>query len=113
MTRSRCVPVLALLSLAASAAPPGQEPAVEAVLRRAGAYVTEFQRQLSGVVAEESYVQDVRDSRTAAGHRVLKSDLLLVKPQGADRWIQFRDVFDVDGKPVRDRDERLVKLFLD
>ena len=38
--------------------------------------------------------------------------MLLVKPQGSDRWIQFRDVFEVDGKQVRDRNERLVKLFL-
>ena len=38
----------------------GQEPALDAVLARAGAYVVEFQRQLSGVVAEEQYVQDVR-----------------------------------------------------
>ena len=33
-------------------------------------------------------------------HRELKSDLLLVKPEKADRWIQFRDVFEVDGKPI-------------
>ena len=45
-------------------------------------------------------------------NRVLKSDLLLVKPVGADRWVQFRDVFEVDGEPVRDRNERLMKLFL-
>jgi len=44
--------------------------------------------------------------------RELTSDLLLLKPAGSDRWIQFRDVFEVDGKPVRDRDERLMKLFL-
>src|SRR4029077_18138242 len=44
---------------------------------------------------------------------VLTSDLLLVKPVGADRWVQFRDVFQVDGKPVHDRSERLVKLFLE
>jgi hypothetical protein len=47
-----------------------------------------------------------------AMHRELKSDLLLVRPVGADRWMQFRDVFDVDGQPVRDRSERLMKLFL-
>ena len=44
---------------------------------------------------------------------VLTSDLLLVKPVGTDRWVQFRDVFEVDGKPVHDRSERLVKLFLE
>ncbi len=84
----------------------------------------EFQRQLSGVVAEETYVQDVREPipsgtlprapmRGGPMHRELKSDLLLVKPDGADRWIQFRDVFEVDGKPIRDRSERLMKLFVE
>jgi hypothetical protein len=111
---------LALFSLSSRAA--AQEPTLESVLGRAAAYVTEFQRQLSGVVAEESYVQDVRDSlasgvrsssRVPIPHRELKSDLLLVKPVGSDRWIQFRDVFEVDGKPVRDRSERLVKLFVE
>ena len=34
-------------------------------------------------------------------HRELTSDLLLVKPAGADPWLQFRDVFEVDGKPIR------------
>jgi hypothetical protein len=98
----------------------GQEPALDAVLARAGAYVVEFQRQLSGVVAEEQYVQDVRYplgtgtryNPLIARHRELKSDLLLVKPVGADRWIQFRDVFEVDGKAIRDRNERLMKLFV-
>ena len=28
-------------------------------------------------------------------------------------WLQFRDVFEVDRKPVRDRDQRLYKLFVD
>src|SRR5262249_51833907 len=44
--------------------------------------------------------------------RDLKSDVLLVRAPAGDRWIQFRDVFEVDGKAVRDRQERLTKLFL-
>lgn len=97
-----------------------QEPSLDEVLARAGAYVVEFQRKLSGVVAEEQYVQNVRNRFGTVGrmnpllptHRALKSDLLLVKPAGGDRWMEFRDVFEVDGKPVRDRDERLIKLFV-
>ena len=97
-----------------------QEPTLDDVLARAGAYVVEFQRTLSGVVAEEQYVQDVRHRFGTSGrvnpllpvHRELKSDLLLVKPAGGDRWMEFRDVFEVDGKPVRDRDERLMRLFV-
>jgi hypothetical protein len=97
-----------------------EPPALDAVLAHAGAYVMEFQRQLSGLVAEEQYVQDVRYplgtgtryNPLLTRHRELKSDLLLVKPAGADRWIQFRDVFEVDGKATRDRNERLMRLFL-
>jgi hypothetical protein len=124
----RAVVACIVVSLAKPAA--AQETALAAVLARAGAYVLEFQNQLSGIVAEETYVQDEKvRSGTALSdafdrpqdlsmgrmprHRELKSDLLLVKPAGADRWIQFRDVFEVDHKPIRDRNERLLKLFIE
>jgi len=110
------------LATAALVAPAAAQPPLATVLERAGVYVLELQRQLSGIVAEEAYVQNVRVSSvlgttTRSGlppvwHRELKSDLLLVRPAGANRWTQFRDVFDVDGRPVRDRNERLMKLFL-
>ena len=113
LSRSWGLGALVLLVSPASA----QESAFATVLARAGTYVVEFQRSLSGVVAEEQYVQDVRyplNGRVnlAPSHRELKSDLLLVKPAGVDRWLQFRDVFEVDGKPVRDRNERLMQLFI-
>jgi len=114
------------VSRLAPAQPPSARPVLHDVLERATAYVRGFQGQLSGIVAEERYVQEVRyilpsyaiggmprASATQDLRRVLTSDLLLVKPAEADRWIQFRDVFEVDGKPVHDRNERLVKLFLE
>src|SRR5947208_12280579 len=98
--RSLAVCLMGSLAQPASAQP----PMLEAVLERAGRYVVEFQRQLSGIVAEEHYVQDVRMtlptatgrlmSPPALSHRVLISDFLLVRPAGADRWVEFRDVFD-------------------
>jgi hypothetical protein len=116
----------------AAAAPPVDivraQPAnmtLEDVMKRAGAYVVDFQRDLSGIVAEERYVQEVRNvlpsyaiggmprSASRDARRVLVSDLLLVRPAGATRWVQFRDVFEVDGKAVRDRSERLFRLFLE
>ena len=45
--------------------------------------------------------------------RTLRSDLLLVKPADADRYVELRDVFEVDGKPVRDRQARLETLLRD
>ena len=94
-----------------------QEPALSDVLQRAGSYVEAFQKQLSGIVAEESYVQEILPivGMNARGRRVqrrLRSDLLLLLPEGAVTWVQFRDVFEVDGRPVRDRQDRLAKLFL-
>jgi hypothetical protein len=91
------------------------------VLDRTTAYVRDFEAHLAGIVAEEHYVQDSIPATTyvpgarntdTRQHRELNSDLLLVRPKGADRWVQFRDVFEVDGQPVRDRSERLTTLFL-
>ncbi len=95
-----------------------QEPSLAAVTERLGAYATAFQQRFSNIVAEERYVQDVTYRNVAPNrfaivtHRELRSDLLLVRPDGADRYLEFRDVFEVDGRPVRDRQDRLTTLFL-
>ena len=120
MMRIRRVAAYVVMAMALAGPASGQEPPLTTVLARAGAYVVELERRLSGVVAEEQYVQDVRvplsaiprSSQLVTTHRELKSDLLMVKPVGSDTWMQFRDVFDVDGKPVRDRNERLMQLFV-
>ena len=39
-------------------------------------------------------------------------DSLLVKLSDAPEWSAFRDAYEVDGALIRDRDERLAKLFL-
>jgi hypothetical protein len=92
------------------------KPTLDGVLARVGDYVVRYERELSGIVAEEQYIQDTAISdRPHLIHRELKSDLLLVQTQGRDGqgFIQFRDVFEVDGDTVRDRSERLLKLFVD
>ena len=86
---------------------------LETILARAGEYVVQLETDLSGIVAEEHYSQNLlADRRQDEFHRDLKSDLLLVRPNDAERYVQFRDVFEVDGRPVRDRDDRLATLFL-
>jgi hypothetical protein len=115
--------LVAVLLLAASAAGAAQEPSLLDVLVRATDYVSRYSEQLSGAVAEERY--DQLSTGPAAGgfgrfpnerrdryRRTLRSDYLLVRPLGTDRYYGFRDVFEVDGQPVRDRDERLTRLFL-
>jgi hypothetical protein len=88
------------------------------VLARAREYVEKYQRDLAMVVSEERYEQEVRfpgpplpRSRDLTQKTVLKSDFLLVR-DAAGGWVPFRDVFERDGTMVRDRDERLSKLFL-
>lgn len=95
---------------------------LEELLARAGAYVESFQRNFGSVVAEERYEQTMRrapGSNTTSVQRggsgptqtVLVSDFLLVQVPG-EGWLPFRDVFERDGKQIRDREERLAKLFL-
>jgi len=101
------------------------DPTLDVVLARAAEYVAQYQQQLRGLVAEETYRQNMmlttagrtigpgaRARQTREG-RELKSDLLLVKLGDENFWMQFRDVFEVDRKPVRDRDQRLSKLFIE
>ena len=113
--------VLLIAALSSGSAALGEgrrapEPTLNDVLERAARYVTTFHQQLSGIVAEEIYVQSARSvgrARSAVqARKALKSDLLLVRPPEADRYIEFRDVFEVNGSAVRDRDERLTQLFL-
>src|SRR5829696_2938802 len=107
-----------ILSARPEVAPRAPDPDVAAVLERAAAYAADFHRRLSSIVAEERYSQrwqTVGHGRYKGtidlGHRELRSDLLLLKPLDADDWLQYRDVYHVDGTPIRDRDERLARLF--
>jgi hypothetical protein len=104
----------ALLGAPSSTA--AQEPALRDVLRRAASYVGGFSQRLSGMVAEETYIQDAEAGAggraPGVAHRELKSDFLLVQLEGPNQFVEFRDVFEVDGRPVRDRQDRLTRLFL-
>jgi len=112
--------VIALsIAVAAAAAPPVGEPKLDAVLDRAAIYVADFQRELATIVGEEHYVQDWKyvwggphPGSKLNGRRELRADLLIVKPSGSRAWMAYRDVFDVDGRTVRDRDNRLPALVL-
>ena len=100
-----------------------QPPDLDDLLDKAADYVAGYKQDFMGVVADETYRQEARAARgtdlrgfPTEGQRQkrdLKSDILFVRTPDADLWLQFRDVYEVDGKPVRDRAERLTKLFLE
>lgn len=80
---------------------------LQRLLMRLTGYVSGYKREYSALVAEEDYRQSTSNKSVR-----MRSDLLLVRPSNTDNWISFRDVFEVDGVPVRDRDDRLKRLFL-
>ncbi|HLG54820.1 MAG TPA: hypothetical protein VI485_05785 [Vicinamibacterales bacterium] len=103
------VGLLAVSVLSSTAATP-QEGKLNELLARASAYVGQFVDQFSNVVAEETLLQEITVPRRK---REIRSDFLLVRFPGDTQWLSFRDVAEVDGKPVRDKEERLTKLFLE
>ena len=78
----------------------GEDPSLDSVLARVGEYITEFRRQLSGIVGEERYEQRATPPPTTSfrstdqQYRELRSDFLLVRPEGEERFFEFRDVFE-------------------
>ena len=92
---------------------------VGAIVNRAGDYVEEFQHRFGSMVTEERYEQSVEAAmllgartRPQMERVTLVSDFLLVQVPG-EGWTPFRDVFERNGQKVRDREERLTKLFIE
>jgi len=101
----RWVAVLTALTTLAGA----QAPKTRDVLARVDAYVSEYGNRLANVVAEETYRQDVIGEPGLPLTRSLRSDYALTFVNGPG-WMSYRDTFEVDGQPVRDRAERLQPL---
>src|SRR5262252_7903090 len=122
-------------ALVAAAPPSGDRVSLADLLDRAAWYLDYFVDEFENVVAEESYIQDSSTmlpsfspiptgrggafppppsptDAARARHRDLRSDFLLVKAPDTEALVPFRDVLTVDGVPVRDREERLAKLFI-
>ena len=59
-------------------------------------------------MAQEDYEQRVLSE---ARVRRLRSDMLILAVEHAG-WVELRDTFEVSGNRVRDRDERIAKLFM-
>ena len=78
---------------------------------RVAAYALRFITQFSDVVTEEEYDQRFAISKRK---RHLTSDFMLVAYPGRKELVMvFRDVREVDGKPIRDKQDRITKLFLE
>jgi hypothetical protein len=99
------------LLLAAVSAAGAEKPTLTALMKHSGQYVLAFEQDASGIVLEESYEQSLRRGPRVESRRLV-SEFVLVTLPGETGVFGFRDVFQVDGRPVRDRDMRLERLFL-
>jgi hypothetical protein len=117
------------------AAPPAVEATASAdspddLMRRVGGYIEQYGGQASLLVGVEHYAQSathtmvIPDSRGADGRlrgsqdvvvierRRLVSEFALVANRSTSGgWLGYRDVIEMDGKPVSDRRDRLQGLF--
>ncbi len=100
------------------------------VLSSAMRYTMNYEQQFALLAADEHSSQELQRppnpgnnlSRTNPGggmqgggpvnQSIIKSDFLLVQLGGdGEGWMPFRDTYEVKGRKVRNRDERLLKLF--
>ena len=86
--RGRKVGQAATLIVLSTTVLAGQSPSLSQVVARAGEYVRAFEAQLSSIVAEETYEQEytypvgsVSSGPLEVQRRMLRSDLLLLRPQ--------------------------------
>ena len=109
--------ILAAAAAAALGAQLAQRAPVDAatteLLQKAAEYVDGCEQTFRYIVAEELYTQWGPDPGTSAmAPRTLRSDLVFVSLPGEIPWTTFRDVFEVDGRAVREREARLERLFM-
>jgi hypothetical protein len=107
--RSASAAIVALTLMLSAGVNARQRPGLdtEALLAASAKYMDQYERDVSAIVAEEEYLQQ-------SGYRQqrrLRSDFLVIRHEEFG-WIEFRDVFLVDGIPIRDRQERLASLFM-
>lgn len=107
---------LTLLLLAIGSGAGAAERSLVELLNRAGEYVLAYESEFRVVIAEEVYVQRLR---TSAGGPVretrrLSSDVAFVRVTGTSLpWWLLRDVYEVDGQVVRDRQARLERVLVE
>jgi hypothetical protein len=83
------------------------------VMKRVEHYVAGYGEQASIVVCTERYDQQAQGSGMGPdGARTLVSDFALVYAGAIRGWLGFRDVLEVDGHRVSDREDRLARVLM-
>jgi hypothetical protein len=100
--------VVAAMTLVGSAGVPQQPPISErAVVAAAAGYVASYQQQLTSILADETYNQEIveqtpRDQDSPRARRMNSEIFFMFAPVRHD-WMTIRDVMSVDGRTIQDR----------
>jgi hypothetical protein len=90
-----------------AAAQRGPDVSERAVVAAAAAYVAEYQRQLTSILADERYTQEivsqVPETPGTPRWRVLTSEVFFVFTPASREWMAIRDVKEVDGRRITER----------
>ena len=89
-------------------APITQDNQLARLLEKAGSYLDSYAPRLATVTAQERY--EFKGTRVAG---TLFSDIMLVGLGNEGSWVEFRDVYQVNNRPVRDHQARLEALLGD
>jgi hypothetical protein len=117
MATRRLGPLVVLAALLV-ARPAAQEIGeLDLILDRLGRYLSQYERELAGFVADERYEQQeilvLRRNRTVSERvqdRKLDSEVTFLLGPGDPTWLGIRDVRRVDGRPVPTSTMRLDEL---
>ncbi|HEY3885670.1 MAG TPA: hypothetical protein VGL62_10710, partial [Vicinamibacterales bacterium] len=108
----RTLAAFALVALVVSgparSAAQAQIPPLKDLVRRVGAYVQTYGEKASLVVGSEHYRQHLSTERGRVSERQIVSEFAIVHDEELHEWLGFRDVVEVDGKPITDHEDRLV-----
>lgn len=85
----------------------GSDPALADAITKMGTYVASYGEKAGLIVAVEQYTQ----YEEPYPPRHITAEFALVKTSNAIGWTGFRDVVEVNGSPVSDRRDRLMRLF--
>lgn len=97
------VPVAAAVMAMSQAA---ADPDVSTVVSAAAAYINDYRSQLTSLVADETYTQQIvrqvpNDPASPRVRQMTSEFFFMFEPTG--EWMAIRDVIRVDGQPVKDR----------
>jgi len=83
------------------------DPSASAVLANARAYLEKYKEELTFLIADEQYVQEIRYQtpleRRMPQSRTMKSEIYFISLPPSSDWMAIRDVQSIDGKTVTDK----------